>query len=93
MILRKMCCVHRFLVARELLSKFDMEVRVMKFNATFKIFQSYRGGQVYWWRKPEYPEKNNDLLQANSQTFSDNVVSSTLRLSGIRIDNVGGDRH
>jgi len=25
------------------------------------ILQLYRGDQFYWWRKPEYPEKTNDL--------------------------------
>jgi hypothetical protein len=28
-----------------------------------KIFQLYHGGQYYWWRNPEYPEKTTDVLQ------------------------------
>jgi len=26
----------------------------MVFNATLNNIQLYRGGQCYWWRKPEY---------------------------------------
>ena len=50
------------------------------------VFQLYRGGQLHWLRKPEYPEKNIDMPPVN-------VVSSAPRPSGIRTHNFSGDRH
>ena len=41
----------------------------MVFNATFNNIQLYRGGQFYWRRKPEYPEKTTDLLQFTDKLY------------------------
>jgi hypothetical protein len=43
-----------------------------------KIFQLYRGGHYYWWRKREYPEKTTDLPQTTDK-LSNKIASSTPR--------------
>jgi hypothetical protein len=52
------------------------------------IFQLYRGGQFYWWRKPEYTEETTDLSQV-----TDKLYHIMLWMSGIRTHNVSDNRY
>jgi len=49
------------------------------------IFQLYRGGQFYWWKKPEYRE-NHRSVTSHWQTLSHTVVH--LALIEIRTHNI-----
>jgi hypothetical protein len=48
---------------------YRVSVRAMVFNTTFTILQLYRGGHLYWWEKPEYPEKTTDLSQVIDKLY------------------------
>ena len=39
------------------------------FMSLSKIFQLYRGSQIYWWRKPECPENIIDLPQVTDKFY------------------------